>query len=214
MTEDKNWDKLHDYYANTDWINQTAEFAQWVMDYFPKAGSLLDLGGGQGQDTRYFAAKGYQVTLVDISTRGLELAREKTPTELRDRITFVQHDISQPLPFPDESFDIVYSHLVIHYFDEATTQQIFDEIYRVLKPDGIMALFTNSVNDPEYKTGHKLDTDFYEVEGVQKRFFSQESIQEFAKKFKILEVDEHGSTPKERAISTSNLVRYVGKKYV
>ena len=214
MTNNTYWDKLHDYYTNTDWINQTAEFAQWAIDYFPKTGSILDLGGGQGQDARYFADKGYQVTLVDISPRGLQLAKEKTPAELQDHISFVQHDISQPLPFPENEYDVVYSHLAVQYFDEATTHKIFDEIHRVLVPGGIVALFTNSINDPQYGQGKKLEKDFYEINGVTKRFFSQESIQEFARKFKTLEVDEHGYTPKDRAASTSNLVRYVGKKTV
>ncbi len=212
MTKNTYWDKLHDYYTKTDWINTPTEFSRWILPYLPKKGKLLDLGGGQGQDARYFAQMGYQVTLVDISPRGLQLAREKTPPQLRDNISFVEHDISQPLPFPDISFDVVYSHLAIHYFNKKTTQEIFNEIYRVLVPGGITAIFTNSIHDPEYGTGKKLEQDFYLIEGVQKRFFSTKSILSFTEKFATMEVDEYGSTPKDRAKHTNNLVRYVGKK--
>lgn len=212
MALTKHWDQLHDDYTKTDWIDQPTEFSQWVMKHLPPDGKMLDIGGGQGQDSRFFATKGFNVTLLDISPRGLQLARKKTSAKLQKKITFTQHDISKPLPFPDESFDFVYTHLAIQYFNKNTTKQIFDEMYRVLKPGGIVAVFTNSVNDPEYKTGRKIEPDFFEINGIPKRFFSIETILAFASRFQTIVVDEKGATPEDRAVSTSNLIRYVGEK--
>ena len=212
MDKIKYWDALNDYYTKTNWINDPTEFSQWVLKYLPPNGKLLDIGGGHGQDSRFFAAKGYQVTLLDISPRGLQLARDKTPEQLQKNITFVQHDISKPLPFPNNSFDIVYTHLAIQYFNEDTTKQIFDEMHRVLQSGGVVAVFTNSINDPEYNTGREIEKDFFEIEGVEKRFFSIQAMLEFTKRFKTIFVDEEGATPKDRAVNTSNLIRYVGRK--
>ncbi|XOU94921.1 MAG: methyltransferase domain-containing protein [Candidatus Kerfeldbacteria bacterium] len=208
----KHWDQLHDNYTKVDWIDTPTEFSQWVIKHLSPNGKLLDIGGGQGQDSRFFADKGYNVTLLDISPRGLELAKEKTSKKLQKNLSFYQHDISKLLPFSDSSFDFVYTHLAIHYFNKKTTKQIFDEMYRILKKDGIIAIFTNSINDPEYNTGVKIEKDFFEISGVRKRYFSIETMIEFTKGFDTIAIDEKGSTPKDRAVNTNNLIRYIGKK--
>ena len=46
---------------------------------------------------------------------------------------FVHHD-AEHLPFPDDTFDVVYSNGVIHH--TPNTQQVVREIFRVLKPGG------------------------------------------------------------------------------
>jgi ubiquinone/menaquinone biosynthesis C-methylase UbiE len=69
-----------------------------------------------------------------------------------------QLDVSQPLPFPDSSFDVVFAELLLHYFPDTIMQQIMTEISRVLKPGGILACMMNSTKDPEYDEA-KLDSD-------------------------------------------------------
>ena len=39
-------------------------------------------------------------------------------------------------PYADESFDVVYGNLCLHYYDDETTKQIVVESLRVLKPGG------------------------------------------------------------------------------
>ena len=204
------WDNKHDKYAKTSWIDKPTLFAQSILKYFPASGTVLDLGGGQGQDARYFANKGYDVTLTDLSDNGLKYAQEKTPDNLKIKIK--QHDISTPLPWPDKSFDIVYSHMAVHYFDHQTTIRLFDEIYRVLKNDGTLALLVNSIHDPEYKTGTELEPNFYKIGEKTKRYFSADTLKQYITKFKTILLDEHGETYKDRAVNNDNLTRFVGKK--
>ena len=142
----------------------------------------------------------------------MNFARRKLSAELQGNVSFVQADISKPLNFPDHSFDVVYSHLAIHYFDRATTEKIIGELWRVLKPKGFLALLVNSANDPEYGAGEKIDDDYYVVNGVQKRFFSAESLGKLLGKFEAEVLDEKGETYKDRAVSTTNLTRFVGRK--
>ena len=126
------WSKIHSNYKEQDWINKPSLFAETAIKYFPKSGKVLDLGAGQGQDTKFFAEQGYQVISTDISDSALELNKAKNPLTLKDKITVEKLDLTSDFPFPDESFDVVYAHLSLHYFDHDTTTKIFDEIERVL----------------------------------------------------------------------------------
>lgn len=54
------------------------ELTTWMMDKYIKPGdTILDIGGGPGQYSMYYAKKGVDVTLVDLSSGNIELAKEK-----------------------------------------------------------------------------------------------------------------------------------------
>jgi SAM-dependent methyltransferase len=212
---DQAWDNLHKKYAQADWINRPNIFAEQVIEFLPSGGTLLDLGAGQGQDSRFFAGKGFKVTSLDLSEEAEEKALQKLSPELKVLITVSQHDISQSLPLKDESFNVVYAHLSLHYFDTVTTDRIMQEIHRVLKPNGIFAFFCNSTNDPEYGTGEKIEEDYFVIGEMKKRYFSIDSARNFANKyFEEILCDNKGETYKDAAKGIHNLIRYVGRKSV
>ena len=146
------WDQLHANYSTQSWIDTPNIFAEEVLEYLPKDGTMLLLGDGLGQDGRFFATKGYRVVSTDISDRAIEANGEKAKLAQLPNYEVKRLDLLEPFPFDDASFDIVYAHLSIHYFDEKTTSRIFHEMKRVLKKGGILAIFTNSVSDPEFNT--------------------------------------------------------------
>ena len=111
-------------------------YAPWmleVMEYRRHAGEkVLEIGGGLGTDLSMFARHGAVVTDVDLSAGHLAHARENFA--LRGLTgEFVHHD-AEHLPFPDDTFDVVYSNGVIHH--TPNTHQVVGEIRRVLKPGG------------------------------------------------------------------------------
>lgn len=63
------WDKKHDKYAAQSWIDKPSIFVKEVIKYFPKMGKILELAAGQGQDSRFFASKGYKVVSTDFSSK-------------------------------------------------------------------------------------------------------------------------------------------------
>lgn len=203
------WDAQHLKYADADWIHKPSIFAQYAVDFFPEKGRVLDAGCGQGQDSRFFAERGYSVTALDFSDDAIRIAREKS---VGIDIEYRLHDISKPLPFDDATFDVVYSHLAIHYFDTTTTTKIFSEFYRVLKQGGTLALLLNSINDPEYGTGTQLEPGYFEKGDMRKRYFSSASLAGFVVDFKTIVLGEAGETYKDRAKGVSNLVRFIGTK--
>jgi SAM-dependent methyltransferase len=200
-----NWTILHDEYSKKEWVNKPSLFAESVINYLPPSGRLLELGAGLGQDSIYFANHGYDAVATDLETNKLQLLDY-------ENITIMRVDLRQPLPFENGNFDIVYSHLALHYFDRQTTETIFREIYRVLKPGGIFAFFVNSISDPEYDTGVKIENDFFNINGVLKRYFSTDTANEFARKFNPILVDTNGETYKDSDKGVHNLIRYIGSK--
>lgn len=200
------WDDKRQEYSMSDWSDKPTIFAQAIKSMLPSNGRLLDLGAGLGQDSNYFAEQGFEVVSTDVV---LDTKLTLHPHVRREKV-----DLSGPLPFGDAEFDVVYSHLALHYFDAKTTEQLFHEIYRVLKPGGIVAFLTNSVHDPEFGTGKKLEDDYFETEGTTKRFFTAESARRFAKDFEEIICDQEGESYKDQAKGVHNLVRFVGKKPV
>jgi SAM-dependent methyltransferase len=212
MSSQDTWSGLHEIYKKEDWINKPSLFAQEVLEYLPKTGSLLELGAGQGQDSRYFAEQGYQVLSTDISQEGLRLSQEKTAPDLLSKMKFQQVDLSNSLPFEKGSFDIVYAHLSLHYFTKERTLQLFSEINEVLKPNGMISALFNTVEDPEYQSGTFIEEDYFDVKGVAKRYFSVENTKPFISKFETVLLDKQGSTYKDRAKNIHHLIRFIGKK--
>ena len=93
---------------------------------------VLEAGCGIGTDATRFAAAGAHYTGIDFSPPAVALARQRFQLEdLPGR--FVAASVTD-LPFPGETFDLVFSHGVIHHVDR--TQAAVDEFHRVLKPHG------------------------------------------------------------------------------
>jgi len=125
------------------------QYAPWMPETMEFSGqrekSVLEIGGGMGTDLAQFARGGATVTDLDLSAGHLELAKENF--RLRGlNGSFVLHD-AESLPFPDDSFDVVYSNGVLHHTPNA--RAVVHEIRRVLKPGGraiVMMYAENSIH--------------------------------------------------------------------
>ena len=106
---------------------------------------VLEIGCGLGTDGAQFAKAGADYTGVDLTEAAVELARKRF--ELFNLPgTFLTAD-AENLDFKDASFDLVYSHGVLHHTPD--TARAVREIYRVLRPNGqavIMLYHRNSYN--------------------------------------------------------------------
>ena len=209
----KFFDDLNKKYIKKGFDKKPSIFAEWVIQYLPKQGKILELGAGPGQDGIFFAQKGYELVSTDIAESSLENIKKNIPKNLQDKISVQELDISKPFKFEDESFDIVYAHLSVHYFDKQTTKKVFSEMHRILKQGGIIALLCNSTSDPEYDTGEKIEDYYFEFEeGLRKRYFDVESMKDFAHEFKTIILDNQGDCYKDYIKGVRNLIRFVGKK--
>ena len=93
---------------------------------------VLEIGCGLGTDGAQFAQAGANYTGIDLTEAAVDLARRRF--ELFKLPGNFRVADAEELDFPDNSFDVVYSHGVLHHTPD--TAAAVREIHRVLRPGG------------------------------------------------------------------------------
>jgi len=93
---------------------------------------VLEIGCGLGTDGAQFAQAGADYTGVDLTEAAVELARQRF--EMFGIPGAFQTADAEQLQFADNTFDLVYSHGVLHHTPE--TEKAIGEVHRVLRPGG------------------------------------------------------------------------------
>lgn len=121
--------------------------ASFVVSLVKPHHKLLDVGCGPGTITIGFASlvdhsAGGHVTGVDIGLPVIQSAAQVAESNgLSFVTTFQQGDILAGLPFPEDSFDVVYTSQTLSHLAPAPEAPVkaLKEIRRVLKPGGVLA---------------------------------------------------------------------------
>lgn len=134
------YELVEEHRYRTEWhIPSAADFAG------AKGLKVLEIGCGLGTDGARFALAGADYTGVDLTDAAVDLARRRFQIfELPGKFQVAD---AEKLDFPDDAFDLVYSHGVLHHTPD--TQQSIREVHRVLKPGGravVMLYHRNSYN--------------------------------------------------------------------
>jgi ubiquinone/menaquinone biosynthesis C-methylase UbiE len=129
--------------------------------------SVLDVGCGTG--TLTLAAKeragAGQVRGIDASEEMIEVARGKAAK--RGAEVDFQVALIEELPFPDETFEVALSSLMLHHLPDDLKGKGFVEIRRVLKPGGRLLAVDLAGSKGIFGVlmrliGHKLEADYVE----------------------------------------------------
>jgi len=96
---------------------------------------ILGLASGGAQQMPVLAAQGAVCTVLDYTPQQLESERIMAEREDYD-IQIIRADMTEPLPFADESFDLIVHPVSNCYAKEVLT--IFGECFRVLKKGGVL----------------------------------------------------------------------------
>lgn len=115
-------------------------FDQLLKGRIAKGMHLLDAGCGSGRNVEYLMQAGVKVYGADISEEAIGKLKQKAAT-LAPTLSpgnFVVTDLAQ-LPFAHASFDVVICSAVLHFSNsEQHFKSILEELWRVLKPDGML----------------------------------------------------------------------------
>lgn len=177
--------------------------ARAAAELFEKEGKtrILELGAGQGRDTFFFARAGFHVHVLDYADSAVDAIEAKArQLGLAGAVTALRCDVREPLPFEDESFDGCFSHML--YCMALTTAELeflSAEVRRVLRPNGLQVYTVQHTGDPDYGTGIHRGEDMYEVGGFIVHFFNKEKVEQLAKGYEILGIDEfeEGKLPRQ-----------------
>ena len=141
------WTKLaragYDVYR--DYLNTPA-----FMQMLPAIEGLrgLDIGCGEGHNTRLLARKGGRISAIDISEVFVGHAKEQETSEPLGIDYRVVSAVE--LPFPDEQFDFATGFM--SFMDIPETHRVLAEAFRVLRPGGFLQF---SITHPCFDTPHR-----------------------------------------------------------
>jgi ubiquinone/menaquinone biosynthesis C-methylase UbiE len=141
------WTKLvragYDLYR--DYLNTPAFF-----EMLPNVAGLagLDIGCGEGHNTRLLAKRGARVTAIDIAENLIASARQVEAHEPLDIAYQVASAVD--LPFADATFD--FATAFMSFMDIPETDRVLAEACRVLKPRGFLQF---SISHPCFDTPHR-----------------------------------------------------------
>jgi S-adenosylmethionine-dependent methyltransferase len=100
---------------------------------------VLDVGGGDGRDSRPLAAAGHEVTIVDTSSGMLEVARtEAERAGIADRVQLVEGSLDDLDSLVDTTHDLVLCHFVLQYRLDCDTDLAI--LARALRPGGRLSV--------------------------------------------------------------------------
>jgi SAM-dependent methyltransferase len=160
-----------------------------------KVKRILELGCGQGRDSLFFASKGLEVYAIDSSKVAIENLKSKLK-KLYLHIDLKNIDAVESLPFANNYFDAVYSHMFYNMgFSDyelkfyLVNQNVFlrvEEYY----------LFLLEMTDIMYKKGTKIAENIYDINGFHIRFFTKQDIKFFVNgNFEIQKIIENYEEP-------------------
>ena len=125
---------LEHRYGLYPFLHEFTDFKAW------RGKRVLEVGCGQGADLSQFALGGAQTFGCDLTRKHCQISRDFVRA-VGGRASVAQSDV-RALPYPSDSFDLVYSCGVLLLVDDL--DRAISEIHRVLKPGGtVMTLFYN-----------------------------------------------------------------------
>lgn len=164
-------------------------FEKLISENIVRSDLVLEIGAGTGDNSWAVICTGASLTATDISPASLEilgkrvsLAGETVTTKVADM---------ENLPFPNSTFNCVICAGGLSYADAET---LMNEIWRVLKPQGVFICVDSLNENPVYK----LNRWFHFIKGNRtistlKRMPSIKLLDKYGKKFGYTEIFYFGA---------------------
>ncbi len=156
--EEKEFDKLAEEYITI--LNKDISLSGETADFFSEykvidlknlidsnqpGFSVLDFGCGIGNSIPYFIRHFPNIKLycADVSKKSLDIAEQK----FSNKASYLLFD-GLSLPLPDNYLDLVFSACVFHHINHDEHASILRELYRVIKPNGLIVIFEHNPYNP------------------------------------------------------------------
>jgi len=118
-------------YAAEDVPREPSAVLQGLATLLPVKGKVLEIAGGAGRNSIWLAQRGLDVTIADVSPRGLEIAGQRAK-EAGIQITLLPADLEEG-PFPEGPWDLILS--VCYLW-----RPLFAIYPQVLAPSGLLVV--------------------------------------------------------------------------
>ncbi len=136
------------------WGTEPSSFARRVAALLPRGARVLDLGCGEGRDSVFFAAEGFEVVGVDASRAGI--AKARCLAEARGaQVRWLVGDMAR-LAYRGP-FDLIYSCGAIHYVPRRQRARFFSRLQSLTRPDGLHAYVVFTDREVYVEKGEVID---------------------------------------------------------
>lgn len=148
-----------------------------------KKDTAIDIGCGSGRHIKLLSEYNFNnIYGIDISYNSVQLCKNLYKTN-----GFIQAS-NINLPIKSNCIDVTIAWGSLHYCPSDETKTMIDEIYRILKDDGIVFGTLRSINDTYLKRGKKISkntwqTTLNELDGAIVSFFSYEEVKQLLSNF-------------------------------
>ena len=166
------WDVLHKQERFKP-VYPLDHVVRFVFTYFPrnreqrKKLKLLDVGCGAGRHVVLLSQEGFQAYGTDISLEGVRAARDWLKSE--NLPALVEQAEMSVQPFHDNIFGGIICSGVLNYNTISGMKKTIAELHRILKPLGIMAVITRTIDDYRFGKGTKIEEHTYQLDIDDKR---------------------------------------------
>ncbi|MCK5772633.1 MAG: class I SAM-dependent methyltransferase [Thermoplasmata archaeon] len=136
---------------------------------------VLEIGCGTGDNTISAVGRGWRVTAIDLSSKGLDIA-EKRLSDRGLKAVLLERDAT--LPLCDLGlFDCVLLHHVLGAMLDEERRRCVENILEVLSADGVISFLDLSVHDMRFGKGKVVeDGSFLKEDGILQHFFTEEEV--------------------------------------
>lgn len=199
------------YKNNFNEIIEPSSFAKYIMSYIEPNKTLLDLGCGNGRDSKFFINNKLNVVGVDTS----DYAINKLNNEIIDgNSIFICDDFVTCRNIFQQQYDYIYSRFTLHTISEKQETELLLNIKESIKNNGYFFIEARTINDEIYGKGQRIGENEYIYNNHYRRFIDVDKFKEKLRNiggFEIIELKEDKNYSK---IEESNpiLMRCILKK--
>lgn len=137
------------------WGNEPGKFVIPITE-ITSAGSVLDLGAGEGKNSIYLAQKGFEITAIEVSKYAVDNFRRQINTldvNTSKRIKLLQEDVL--LYNTEQRFDVVIAYGLLHCLRSTDeVDNLLNKISSWTKLGGVVVVvcFNDSMGIPEVQS--------------------------------------------------------------
>lgn len=140
------WDKASKNYDKTEerfeYIHLMSR--ETAKKYLHSNNIVMDYGCGTGTTACEFSNYVQEIQAIDISSKMIEIAKEKAVISKIENVNFLQTDIFDKR-YKEESFDVILAYNMLHTVPNPPN--VMQRIHKLLKPDGLFISVTPCLRD-------------------------------------------------------------------
>lgn len=166
-------------------LEKPSNFAKFCLKFIKKNDLNLDIGCGNGRDTKYFINKGLNFKGLDISDKAIKKNKERIGNFFYNinicDLSFKKYSIVK------KKIDNIYARFFLHTITSQDENNFFKNSNKILKKKGKVFLEFRTIKDPMAKIGKKISYN-ERISDHYRRFILVEELKKLTKlnNFKII----------------------------